>query len=127
MTIRFGSSSSINDSNETLECKSLLFSCIRSIKDGVLRFCHVAREEEESRDLGRSVVNRHLTFSNCSSNPGCYNFSNERPRLIHLIKQIVVHLDVATYLPHLSESEGLRLNDIYSLRLNAHECATSPT
>ena len=45
MDIRFGSLSSINDSDETLGCESLSLSHVCSIKDGVIRFCHVAREE----------------------------------------------------------------------------------
>ena len=45
MAVIFGSSSSINGSNETLGCESLPLSQVRSIEDGALRFFHVAREE----------------------------------------------------------------------------------
>ena len=38
MAVGFGSSSSINGLDETLGCKSLLLSYVRSIKDGELRF-----------------------------------------------------------------------------------------
>ena len=85
----------------------LPLSDVRSMKDGSLRFCHVAREEEASRDLVRLIVNRCLIFSYGSSNPSHYNRLDERPRLICLIKQIVIHLDAFTYPPHISENEGL--------------------
>ena len=48
MDVRFGSSSSINGSNETLGCELLPLSRVRSVNDGELRFFHVVREEEES-------------------------------------------------------------------------------
>ena len=53
VAIGFGSSSSINGLDEMLGCKWLRFSRVRLIKDGVLRFCHVAREETMSQDLAR--------------------------------------------------------------------------
>ena len=77
MVIRFGSSSSINGSDETLRCESLSLSRVRSIEDGVLRFCHVAREEEGSRDLVLPIVNRRTRFSYDTSNSNCYNSSDE--------------------------------------------------
>ena len=51
MTVGFGSSSSINGSDELLGCESLPLSCVCLIEDGALRFCHVPREEEESLDV----------------------------------------------------------------------------
>ena len=95
-----------------LGCESLPLSRVPSIKDAALRFCHIAGEEEASRDLVRLIVNRRLRFSNSSSNPGRYNSLNERLGLIRLIKKIIVHSNVAAYPPHLSENDGLRLNDI---------------
>ena len=60
MAIRFGSSSSINRLDETLGCKSLTLSRIRSIEDVALRFGHVAHDEEASHDLVCSIVNQRL-------------------------------------------------------------------
>ena len=91
MAIRFGSSSSIGGSDEMLGCESLPLSHVHSIKDGALRFCHVAHEEEALRNLIRLIVNRHLKFSYGSSNPSGYYSSYEQPRLIFLIKWIVIH------------------------------------
>ena len=60
MAVGFGSSSSINGSGEMLGCELFPLSRVRSIEDGVLRFCHVAREEEFSRDCVRAIGNRRL-------------------------------------------------------------------
>ena len=86
MAVRFGSSFSINGSDEMLGYKSLPLSRVGSIKDEALKFCQVAREEDALRDLVHLIVNRHLRFLDGSSNPRHYNSSNERSRLIHLIK-----------------------------------------
>ena len=51
MIISFASSSSINNSNETLGCESSRLSLITLIEDRALRFCHVACEEEASRNV----------------------------------------------------------------------------
>ena len=48
MVVRFGSSSSINDSDETLRCELLPLSRVRLIEDGVLKFFHILHEEEAS-------------------------------------------------------------------------------
>ena len=56
MAIRFGFSSSINGLDEMLGCESLSLSLVRSIEDGVLRFCHVAREEEAPCDCVHLIV-----------------------------------------------------------------------
>ena len=55
MAIGFGISSSINGYDEFLGCKSLHLICVCSIKDGVLRFCHIAREEETLRNAYRLI------------------------------------------------------------------------
>ena len=86
MTVGFGSSSSINGSDETLRYELLSLSHVCLIKHEELRFFHVVREEEASHDLVRRIMNRCLRFSYGSSNPGCYNSLDERPRLISLIK-----------------------------------------
>ena len=57
VAIGFGSSSSINGSNRMLGCESLLLSSVRLIKDGALRFCHIAHEEEASRNCIGPIVN----------------------------------------------------------------------
>ena len=66
MIVGFGSSSSINGSDETLGCKSLPLSHVRSIKDGALKFYHVAHEEEALRDCVSLIINQrercHHTF-----------------------------------------------------------------
>ena len=64
--IGFSSSSSINGLEETLGCESLPLSRIRSIKDEVLRFYQVVREEAGSRDLVRSIVNQCLRCCHAS-------------------------------------------------------------
>ena len=66
MIVGFGSSSLTNNSDETLDCKSFPLSCVHSIEDGVLRFCHVACEEEVSHNRVRSIVNRRLRFLHAS-------------------------------------------------------------
>ena len=43
-----------------LGCELLPLSCVGLIKDGALRFHHVAHEEESSRDRVRLIMNRHL-------------------------------------------------------------------
>ena len=62
MAVGFGSSSAINDLDEMLGYESLSLSCVCSIEDGALRFFHVTREEEASRDLIRPIRNRRLRF-----------------------------------------------------------------
>ena len=57
MTARFGFVSSINGSDEILGCKFLPLSRVHSIKDGVIRFFHVAHEEEMFCDRVCMVVN----------------------------------------------------------------------
>ena len=66
MVIVFGSSSSINGSDETIGCELLPLSCVHSIKDGALTFCHVAREAEAWRDRDYSIVNRRLKYRHSS-------------------------------------------------------------
>ena len=63
-----------------------------------------------SHDLISPIVNQLLIFSYGSSNPGHYNFLDEGPGMIYLIKRVVVHSHLAIYPPNLSENEGLRLN-----------------
>ena len=60
VAVGFGSSSSIKKLDKTLRCKSLPLSHARSIEDGALRFCHVTREEEASRDRVYLIGNRRL-------------------------------------------------------------------
>ena len=50
MAVGFGSSSSMNSSDETLECESLPLSHAHLSEDGALRFCHVTHEEVASRN-----------------------------------------------------------------------------
>ena len=50
VTFQCASSSSINGLDENLGCESLPLSRVRLIKDGALRFRHVMREEEASRN-----------------------------------------------------------------------------
>ena len=57
MTIGVGSSSSIDGSNEILECESLPLGHTHSIKDGALKFCHVTCEKEASRDRVHLIMN----------------------------------------------------------------------
>ena len=86
VAIGFGYSSSINGSDETLGCKSFLLSRVPLIEDGAFRYRYVSCEQEASRDLVHLIVNRGLRLSNGSPNLGRYNSSDERPRLICLIK-----------------------------------------
>ena len=51
VAIGFGSSSSINGSDETLGCESLSLSRVCLIEDGALKFFHVTREEEASLNV----------------------------------------------------------------------------
>ena len=95
VAVGFGSSCSINGSDETLGCESLWLSRVRSIKDRALRFDHIGHEEEALRDLVPSIVNQHIRFLDGSSNLGHYNSLDEQLGLIHFIKGIVVHSDVA--------------------------------
>ena len=60
MAIGFGSSSSINRLDEMLGCEALTLSHVCSIKDGALRFFHVAREEESSRDRVCPIKNMYI-------------------------------------------------------------------
>ena len=60
VTVGFGSSSSVNGSDEMLGCESLPLSHAHSIKDGALRFCHIAHEEETSHNRVCLIVNQHL-------------------------------------------------------------------
>ena len=55
---RFVSSSSINNSDEILGCESSPLSLVCLIKDGAIRFCHVAHEEV-------SLNACHLIFTEC--------------------------------------------------------------
>ena len=57
MTIRFGSSSLINGSDETLGCESFLLSYVSSINDRAFKIFYVLREEEALPDHFRSIVN----------------------------------------------------------------------
>ena len=66
MAIGFGYSSSMNSSNEMLGCKSLSLSCVRSIEDEALKFCHIAREEEASRDRVSMIRNQRLRCHHAS-------------------------------------------------------------
>ena len=50
-----GTSSSINFLDEMLGCELLSLIHVRLIEDGALKFCHVAREEEASRDRVRLI------------------------------------------------------------------------
>ena len=62
MAIGFDSSSSINNSDETLGCKSLPLSCVYLIEDEASKFLHVTCEEESSRDLVGLIGNRRLRY-----------------------------------------------------------------
>ena len=68
VAVGFGISSSINGSHEMFGCEFLCLSRISSIKDGALRFAHIAHEEETSRNAC------HLIFIGCSR---CVHVSNE--------------------------------------------------
>ena len=46
----------MNGFDEMLGCKSSLLSYVRSVKDGVLRFHHVTREEEASFNTCRLIL-----------------------------------------------------------------------
>ena len=60
MTIGFGSSSSINGSVEMLGSKSFLLSRVRSIKDGGLKFFHVARSHSfDSESMPKMLSHIH--------------------------------------------------------------------
>ena len=83
IAVGFGSSSSINGSNEMLGCESLSLSRVRSIKDGALIFRHVIREEKASRDLVGPMVDGCLRCRHSSTEVHCYNSSDERLRLNH--------------------------------------------
>ena len=67
MAVGFGISSSINDTDEMLGCESLPLSHVCSIEDGALIFCHIAREEEASRDRVCLLQNWHLRYRMCPS------------------------------------------------------------
>ena len=66
VVIGFGSSSSINVSDETLGCELLPLSSVHSIEDGALRFCNIAREEKVSRDCVCSIKNKLLRYHHAS-------------------------------------------------------------
>ena len=51
VTVRFGVSSLINGSDEALGCESLRLTCVHSMEDEPLKWCHVAREEEMREKL----------------------------------------------------------------------------
>ena len=67
MTVGFGYLASINGLDEILGCESLPLSHVCSIKDGALRFCHIARAEEASCDHVCLIGNRCLRCGNASS------------------------------------------------------------
>ena len=66
MAVGFNSSSSMNGSNETIGCKSLLLSRIRSIGEEAPTFFHVVCKEEPLRDPFRLIVNPHLRYCHAS-------------------------------------------------------------
>ena len=66
VAVGFGSSSSINSSDEMLGCELLPLGRVHSIEDGTLRFRHVTRDERTLRDLIYPIVNRRLRFSDSS-------------------------------------------------------------
>ena len=68
VAVRFGPSSSINDSDETLGCELLPLSRVHSIEDGELKFCHVACEGacEEGANHVRPIVIRRLRCRHAS-------------------------------------------------------------
>ena len=89
MTLGFSSSSSIKGSNEMLGFELLPLSRVRSIEDGALRFCHVARKEEASHNHVSPIINRHLRCHHASMEvyrahliSTCIS-SDERVRLSH--------------------------------------------
>ena len=51
LAVGFGSLSLINSLDEVLECELWPLSHVCLIKDGASRVCHVAHEEESSRDF----------------------------------------------------------------------------
>ena len=67
MAVGFGSSSSINSSDEMLGCKSLPLSCVCLIADGALRFFHVVREEESLHNRVCSMGNRRQGYHQAST------------------------------------------------------------
>ena len=79
MAIGFGSSSLINNSNETLGYESLPLSRIHLMRDRAPRFLHVAREEEASRDYVCSIVNRRLRCLHAST----------KVNHVHLISDVI--------------------------------------
>ena len=66
MVVGFGSSSSINGSDKMRGCESLSLNHVRSIKDGALKFFHLAREEEALHDCVRPIENRRLRCGHAS-------------------------------------------------------------
>ena len=60
MSIGFGSSSSINGSDEMLGCESLPLSCVHLIEDGALKFGRVACEEETLLKVHRLIFIERL-------------------------------------------------------------------
>ena len=51
MFVRFGSSPSINSSNEIFGCESLPLSSVCLIEDGTFRFFHIVRERASHDDM----------------------------------------------------------------------------
>ena len=85
VAVGFGISFSINDSNETSGCESLYLSFFRLIEDVALRFHHVVREEETSRNTCRLIfMCTHINWSSSIVfNLSHYNSSDGRLRLSH--------------------------------------------
>ena len=88
MVVGFGSSFSINSSDEMLGCESLPLIRVCSIEDRVLRICDIVCEEESSRDCVRPIRNRRLRcrhvfieVSQAYFNLSCYNSSDQWLRL----------------------------------------------
>ena len=119
------SSSSINGSDETFGCESLTsvrldvnqrLSHICSIEDGLLKFCHVVREEESSRYHVRPIENQCLRCQHASIKIdrsylmfSRYNSSDQRLRLKHF-KMNHRPIKIRHVPPHLSEDRRSRLN-----------------
>ena len=100
-----------------LICESLHLICVCSIEDGVLRFCHVGREEETSHNACHLIFIRTLWMHtrvnrspSIAFNLNRYNSSNERLRLSHYK---TIHLRTITrhVAPSLSENRQSQLID----------------
>ena len=79
-------------------------------------FCHVTREEEALRDLIRPIVKDIL-----DSQLAFQIFAVITPQIDPFNKKNFRSLRCCHVPPHLSKNEGLRLNDVYSHRLDTHE------